>query len=239
MKVFARPKLRLIALLFSRMLLFAVFQAAIAVICNSWLESEKYWMLVATLGNLVSIYLLAILFKSEGKNYLTIFRIDKLTWKKDLTLFIVLFLLLIPLALAPNYFLSSWFWGDPIIPFKLLFQPIPDFVTYFLLAAFPLSIALAELATYFGYIMPRLEKEVKRKWLAILLPVIFLSVQHCCLPLVFDYKFILYRGLMYFPFALLIGISLWKRPRLLPYFAILHGLMDMQAVVMLIIETNK
>jgi hypothetical protein len=44
---------------------------------------------------------------------------------------------------------------------------------------------------------------------------------------------------MYFPFALLIGISLWKRPGMLPYFIIFHGLIDLQAVVMLIIETHK
>lgn len=238
-KIFTRPKSKLITLLFSRLLLFAIFQAVIAVICNSWRESEKYWMLTATLGNFVSIYLLVFLFKEEGKNYLNIFRFDRLNWKKDLTLFILLVLLLIPLALAPNYFLSKWFWNDPIVPYQILFQPIPNFVSYFLLIAFPLSIALAELPTYFGYIMPKLEREFKKKWLAVLLPVLFLSIQHCCLPLIFDSKFIIYRGLMYLPFALLIGIALSKRPKLLPYFVILHGLMDMQAVVMLIFEAGK
>lgn len=238
-KVFAEQRLKLVSVLFSRILLFAFSQASIALILNSWNESEKYWMLTATIGNIVSIYLLIRLFKSEGKNYLNLFRFDKLNWKNDLSLFVVLIVLSIPIALAPNYFISLWFWGNPIVPFKILFQPIPNFVTYFLLVAFPLSIALAELTTYFGYVMPRLEKVIKRKWLAILIPVIFLSLQHCFLPLVFNYKFIIYRGLMYFPFALLIGISLWKRPRMLPYFVILHGLMDIQAVAMLIIETNK
>jgi membrane protease YdiL (CAAX protease family) len=103
------------------------------------------------------------------------------------------------------------------------------------LIAFPISIALAELATYYGYLMPRLKSVLKKKWLAVLLPVIFLSIQHCCLPLIFDVKFLLYRGLMYFPFALLIGLAINKRPKLLPYFVILHGLMDLQAIIMLII----
>ncbi len=237
--VFAELRLKLVSVLFSRMLFFFVFQVAIALILNSWSESEKYWMLAATMGNMVSIFLLIRLFKIEGKNYLTLFRFDKLNWRKDLGLFIVLTLLIIPTALAPQYFMGIWLWDNPIVPYKILFQPIPNFVTYFLLVAFPLSIALAELTTYFGYVMPRLEKVVKKKWLAVFIPVIFLSFQHCFLPLVFDYKFIIYRGLMFFPFALLIGISLWKRPRMLPYFVILHGVLDMQAVAMLIIETNK
>jgi hypothetical protein len=226
-------KFELIALLFSRIILFAVFQTIISIFCNSWHESERYWMLVATLGNVVSIYLLAVLFKREGKKYLHIFRFNKQNWKKDARLFCFLFLVLIPIALVPNYFLSLWFWGDPNIPFRILFQPISNYWAYFLIISFPVTIAFAELATYFGYIMPRLENVLGKTWLAVLLPVLFLSLQHCCLPLVFDTKFILYRGLMYLPFALFIGIALRKRPRLLPYFVILHGLMDMQAVLML------
>jgi hypothetical protein len=229
----AISKFELIALLFSRIILFAVFQTIIALFCNSWYESERYWMLVATLGNIVSVYLLAVLFKREGKKYLYIFRFKKQNWKKDARLFGFLFLLLIPIALAPNYFLSLWFWDDPSIPFGILFQPISKYWAYLLFITFPLSIAFAELATYFGYIMPRLENVLGKTWLAVLLPVLFLSLQHCCLPLVFDIKFIVYRGLMYLPFALFIGIALKNRPRLLPYFVILHGLMDMQAVVML------
>ncbi len=61
-----------------------------------------------------------------------------------------------------------------------------------LLIAFPLSIGLAELPTYFGYVMPQLKAGVKHKWLALLLPTLFLSVQHCTLPLVFDIKFIFF-----------------------------------------------
>ncbi len=226
-------KIELFALLFSRIILFAVFQTIISLFLNSWHESEKYWMLTATLGNIVSICLLAVLFKREGKNYLHIFRFDKQNWKKDATLFFLLFLLLIPLALAPNYFLSLWFWGDPSIPYRILFQPISNYWAYFLIIAFPVTIAFAELATYFGYIMPKLENVLRKKWLAVLLPVLFLSLQHCCLPLIFDTKFIIYRGLMYLPFAFFIGIALRRRPRLLSHFVILHGLMDMQAVVML------
>ena len=226
----------LIALLFSRIILFAIFQGIIALILSSWQASEKYWMLVATLGNIVSIFLLAVLFKREGKNYLHIFQFDKQNWKKDLLLFIGLFLILIPSALLPNYFLSIWLWNDPTIPYKILFQPISDYWAYFLLIAFPLTISLAELATYFGYIMPRLENVFTIERYAILLPILFLSIQHCCLPLLFNAHFILYRALMYLPFAAIIGIALNKRPRLLQYFVILHGLMYMKAVFMLKLE---
>jgi hypothetical protein len=175
-EVFTETRPKLVAVLCSRVLLFAFFQALMAVILNSWKESEKYWMLTATFGNMVSICLLIYLFRAEQKKYSSLFRFNSLNWKNDLRLFLVLVLLSIPLALAPNYFISLWLWGNPMVPVEILFQPIPNFIGYFLLVAFPLSIALAELTTYFGYVMPRLEKVIKRKWLAILIPVIFLSL---------------------------------------------------------------
>jgi hypothetical protein len=47
---------------------------------------------------------------------------------------------------------------------------------------------------------------------------------------------LLYRLLMFLPFALLVGISLRLRPRLLPYFAVVHGLMDMSLALMMPVQ---
>lgn len=221
-------------LLFSRLFLFLFFQSLIALLMCSWEASEKYWMLVATMGNIVSIFLLIWLYKIEGLNYFNLFHFNRENWKRDFLYFIGLSVVLIPVVLIPGYFLSKWFWTDVTVPTQILFQLKSLPLIYIILVTFPITIALAELPTYFGYSMPHLEKQVKQKWLLILIPVLFLSIQHCFLPLVFNGKFILYRALMYFPFALLLGIVLQKRSRLLPYFVVLHGLMDMQAVLMLL-----
>jgi hypothetical protein len=84
--------------------------------------------------------------------------------------------------------------------------------------------------------MPKLKEQLKRKWLAIFLPVLFLSIQHCTLPFIPDINFIVYRSLVFLPFALLIGISIYHRPSLFIYFAILHGIMDFGAALMFLIE---
>ncbi|MFA5849884.1 MAG: hypothetical protein WC833_08370 [Bacteroidales bacterium] len=228
-------KFNISALLVSRLILFAFFQAIIALLLSSWTESQKYWILVGTIVNIVSICLLVRLQKNEGKKFLDIFRFDTKTWRRDLLYFTGMVFFIIPLAMVPNYLLGMWLWSDPAVPSYILFQQIPDGLAYVLLVAFPITIAFAELATYFGYIMPRLEKIISQKWLVVFLPAIFLSVQHCCLPLVFDYKFIIYRGLVFFPFALFLGYVLRKKPGLLPFLAILHGFMDMAAVSLIII----
>jgi hypothetical protein len=47
-----------IAILTSRLGLFLIFQALIALLASSWETSEHYWLLTATLTNIVSIILL-------------------------------------------------------------------------------------------------------------------------------------------------------------------------------------
>ncbi|HEY9114501.1 MAG TPA: hypothetical protein VIN10_07350 [Bacteroidales bacterium] len=219
-------------LLFSRLAFFLIFQILIALFFNSWDKSEKYWLLSATLTNIVSITLLYFLLKKDGKNYLDIFRINKLTLKKDIKIFAGLALISFPIVFAPGYFLSMLLWENPNVPAELMFGNINKWLVYFLLIAFPLTIGLAELATYFMYIMPKLKNQLKVKWLAVALPVLFLSLQHCTLPFIPDVNFILYRALVFLPFSILIGVSIYYRPSLFVYFAALHGFMDFGAVLM-------
>jgi hypothetical protein len=221
-------------LLASRMLLFLLFQAIIALAAGSWKSSEKYWLLTATLTNIVSIALLVFLFRKEGKSYLRLFHINRTTVRKDLLNFAGFTVVAGPVAFVPGWFLSTWLWGDANIPVEMMFQPVARWLVLLLVFAFPATIVFAELATYFGYIMPALAQGMKARWPAVLLPVLFLSLQHCTMPFIPDPRFILYRGLVFLPFALLVGLSLNKRPSLFPYLAILHGIMDMGTAIMLL-----
>jgi hypothetical protein len=224
----------LIIMLFSRIFLFAFFQVLIALLFFSWIESVKYWLLTATLANFISIILLNILLKKEGIKYFSLFRFTKNKWGLDLIIFLILILISIPVILIPSLSLSQFFWGNTVYYHQVLFQPIPKYIIYFLLIAFPITMCLAELTTYYGYIMPRLKINFQQKWIAFLLPVIFLSIQNCTLPLVFEAKFILFRGLMYLPYTLMLGIALYKRPTLLPYLAILYGIIYTLPVITLL-----
>ena len=220
----------------SRLGLFLFFQALIALLAGSWQVSERYWLLTATLTNLVSIALLFLLYQKDGKRYLDLFTIDRSTLKQDLRIFAGLVLIAIPVALVPGYFLSLLIWGDPDVPTTLMFFPIEEWLVYLLLLAFPLTIALAELATYFMYVMPKLKATLRTKWLAVALPILFLSIQHVTLPFIPDPPFMLYRALVFLPFSALIGISLYYRPSLFVYFAVLHGIMDFGTAYMFLLE---
>lgn len=225
---------KLLILLFSRPFLFVFFQILIAVFFTSWENSLKYWALTATLTNIVSIVFLIALFKQENISYFSIFRFQKAKLKGDLLWFLILFFISVPSAIIPSLALSELLWGNTEYYHQVLFQPLNRKLVYFLFFAYPATTGLAELATYFGYIMPRLKMYMKSQLLVIALPILAFSIQHCMLPFVLETKFIFFRGFMYLLFASFFGIALYKRPSLLPWLAILHLLIYILPMLMLL-----
>ncbi len=225
---------KLLAVLSSRLILFLLFQLIIAVVISSMADSVKYWTLTATLTNITSIVILIVLMKEEKTSFLSLFRFQKEKIKADLLWFILLIIISVPLAIGPSLALSNLLWGNTEYYHQVLFQPINKTLLYFLLFAYPVSTGLAELATYFGYVMPRLKGRMRSPWIIVALPVIAFSVQHCTLPLVLEGKFILFRGLMYLLFCLVYGIAIYKRPSLLPWLAILQVIIYILPMTMML-----
>lgn len=185
---------------------------------------------MAFLTNFVSIYLLVRLFKAEGRRFFEVFRFSRTTWKTDLLWFIIASIIALPIVAAPREPLATAIFGDAMTATNMLFRPLPmwAFVVSFL---FPLTIAFAELPTYFGYAMPRLEAQLNNGWVAWLIASFFLAAQHMFLPLILNGGYLLWRFGMFLPFALFTGLVIKLRPALLPYFVIVHALLDVMTVL--------
>ena len=223
-------------MLISRSVLFILFQGLIALTLMTtgtqaaWDEAGRYWMLIVALANIASIYLLIKVFRADGKLYWDIFRFSRQTWKTDLLWFIGFSIIGMPIAAAPREPLAAAIFGDAMTATNMVFRTLPHwaFVLSFL---FPLTIWFAELPTYFGYAMPRLEAQLKNGWAAWLIASFCLAAQHMFLPLILDAGYLLWRLGMFLPFALFTGLALMLRPALLPYFVTVHALMDVATVL--------
>ncbi|HUF00389.1 MAG TPA: hypothetical protein VMN99_14120 [Anaerolineales bacterium] len=222
-------------MLISRSALFLFFQILIALILtaartpSAWVESARWWTFLPIFANIVSIYLLVRLFRAEGKHYLDIIKFSRTTLKTDLLWFFGASIIGMPIVSAPMNILGAAIFGDQMVPINMMFIPLPAWALVVSLL-FPLTIGFAELPTYFGYAMPRLEAQIKNGWVAWLIASFFLGAQHMFLPLILDGRFMLWRLLMYLPFALFAGLMLKLRPTLLPYYMIVHALVDVSAV---------
>jgi hypothetical protein len=232
------------AMLPARLALFFAFQAlfaagfALAASAGSttaWGLSAAWWPYTATLANLVCVFLLIRLFGREGQHYWALFRFDRRHVKGDLLVMLGLLVILGPLSMLPGPWLGTAIYGDAAIQARLLILPLPMWAVYAILLPFPLTQGLAELAVYFMYAMPRLKELTGRSWLAYGLASFFLGLQHIAIPMYFDWRYVAWRGLMFMPFAFVVGAALKWRPRLFPYFAILHVLIDLAAMAVYLI----
>jgi hypothetical protein len=226
--------------LFNRILLFAFIQTMIFVGFwfsgkpDPWGQSAAWWPLTAALASLISLFILERLLRQEGRSYRALIWFEQGTRKNDLLVSAGLFVLAGPITLIPNMGLAILLFGSYESTTSLLFQPLPAWAVALSVVAFPLLVALSELPTYFGFVMPRLEAVTGHAWSAVLISALFLSAQHFALPMRFDWRFAVWRLVMFLPFALMIGIVLRWRPRLLPYLMIGHWLIDLMTALMVV-----
>jgi membrane protease YdiL (CAAX protease family) len=227
---------RLWFMLPARLLLFLFFQALFAVgyamvSPHAWEQSAALWVVSVALTNLICLFLLVRFYRAEGLRYRDLFRIQREHIKGDLLALLAMLVIAGPVSMLPNTMLAAALYNDALAPARLLFAPLPPLGLFFALVLFPITQGLVELAFYFLYLMPRLAQKMN-PWLAYILASFFLGIQHLTAPLLFEGRFILWRGVMYLPFAFLIGAVLKWRPRMLPYVAIVHVLIDLAAAAM-------
>jgi hypothetical protein len=229
-----------VLVLFHRTMFFLLWQAVIAA-CYAllgepapWRASVGWWPVTVTLTNLVSLGLLRFLANREGLRYGQLIGADFKREYLGRDLLILLGLLPVSglVAMVPNLGLAHLLFGDAQAPVAMFVQPLPRFVALATLFAFPITIALVELPTYFAYVMPRLTTRWSGSWWAVAISAILLGVQHVTLPFIPDLRFILWRVAMFIPFALLLGMMIRWRPRLLPYLMVIHGMIDFPVAYM-------
>jgi hypothetical protein len=227
-------------LLFGRSALFLLIQALfaggffLAGRDSAWNQGAAWWPFTVTFTNLLCLAAMGSLFRVEGKNYWEIFRIRRGQVRRDLLALFASLVIALPLAVFPNLLLGSWLFGDPQAPLELFLRPLPLWAACAGAILFPVTQGLAELPVYFLYAMPRLDGRRFPDLRPVILPALMLGLQHFAIPFVFDIRFIVWRALMFIPFAFAVGIILHWRPRLLPYLAVVHVLMDLSFAAMLI-----
>jgi hypothetical protein len=218
-----------------RLVGFAAVQALIAGFfalrgtVDPWDASVGWWPLVATVVSLLTALLLFRVTRAEGIRARALLSARRETLRGDLLGLLIVIVLSGPIAYLPMLGLSAALWGDPQTGSAMMFRPLPPLWAAVLFIAFPLTVALTELPAYFGYAMPRLEALRGRSWAAVGWASFFLAAQHITLPLIFDWRFILWRLGMFLPFALLMGIALHRRPTLMPYLMAGHFLIDLSS----------
>ena len=221
-------------MLFSRTALFALWQLifvlafSLAGSARPWEASVSWWLFTASLANITNIALLTWLARREGLRLSQLLNFERRAWKCDIPLVIGATIVAAPVGYFPNPLLARALFGNAnaVVVVPMMFRPLPEWAIVVVAVIFPITIALAELPNYYGYVMPRLKAMRGSGWRVVILVAVIHAFQHIALPLQFDARFMFWRFGMFLPFALFVASLINWRPSLLPYLMIVHGLLD-------------
>lgn len=209
----------------------------IAGVADPWRAAAAWWMGSFALAEVVNLALLRWLLRREGLRYRDLLAVRRGERSRDLGWLALALGVSAPLAVAPNVLLGLALWGDPQVGAELLFRPLPVAGAVAILVVFPAIHALTELPTYYGYVMPRLQVLAGRRVWPLLLCAGVLAAQHGFLPLLLDGRYLVWRVLMFLPFALWLGWIVDRRPTTLRYLAVAHYLLDFQLPVFVLLAS--
>jgi hypothetical protein len=195
---------------------------------NPWRQAADWWLVSLALGEFLNLGLLGWRVRREGLRLRDLFNPGgRRTLRGDLRWLLLALIVAGPVGFLPNLLIGGWLWGDAQVGSDLSFRAIPIEAAWATLMVFPIIHALTELPTYFGYVMPRLQVLRGSRWAGLAVCASVLAAQHMFLPLLFDWRFVVWRLFMFLPFAFWIGWVIDRRPTTLPYLAAAHGLLDL------------
>ena len=204
-----------------RSVIFIIVGLMFSAISNqSLVQCSRWWSLLCIFSNILTIFILILVCKSEKTNYM-----DLINYKKgqsSVKYIILIVSLMLILGMIGMYGFGFLIYGSvPVI----MVQPIPVWIAVMNIILLPLTVVFAEMPLYFGYALPRIEKITNNKFIAIGYSMFFYALQHSFIPLLFGWQHILFRFLMFLPLLLVCGILYYKNRKLVPLM-IGHGLLD-------------
>ncbi|MBN1624748.1 MAG: hypothetical protein JXN10_08405, partial [Clostridia bacterium] len=182
-------------------------------------ESARWWTPVCILMNLITIAVLFGICKMEGVSFksLIIGHGEKIRIKSAVIITLVMSLL----GVGGMILFSIIFYGGPPL---MLTQPLPVWVAAASLILLPVTIVFAEMPLYFGYSFNRLRGITNKPALSLGYVVFFYALQHSFMPVIWEFKYVLFRFLSFLPLMIVLGI-IYHKKRKLPEMMIGHGAM--------------
>ena len=214
-------------MLFARFLFAALFQGLLALFLSS--QRRNYpsnpprpgGQFMAPLIDIACLISIAFLMRGEGLKISSLLDFNCDFFWKDVRMTLLLVFIFLVVGFIGGTLAGILIYGGPP---PATMGGLPLWGTLYSLIIWPTLWGLTEQLTYQGYVLPRLQNLTGKTWLTILIIAVGYALQHTVLPLVFDWKFILFRAFSSYP--LLVMIPIYLRTRRLAPFMIAHWIVD-------------
>ena len=193
-------------------------------------DITNWWSIVATIVNVITILILIFVAKRIGSSYKELINYEKGKTKiKE-----VIIITLIVLVFASIGMNVAGLICYKVIPYMapMMAAPVPLILAIINFILLPLTVAFAEDGLYLGCGV----NSFKNKYLAILVPAFFYALQHSFIPVLFDFKFIIYRFLCFLPLTIIFCIYYYKKKNPVPIM-IGHAIVEIASVVLILVTS--
>ena len=193
-------------------------------------DISNWWSIAASVVNILLILLLAVMTKRNNSSYWELINFRKgQTRVKQIVLISIMILFV---GMSGMYIAGAVCYG--VIPYAppMMIAPIPVVLAVLNVLILPVSTAFAEDGLYLGCSV----NQIKSKYAAIFIPAFFFALQHSFIPTLFDFRFIVYRFLSFFPLTIILCWYYHKKRDPMPIL-VGHAIIDV-ATAMQILATS-
>lgn len=185
-------------------------------------DISVWWPLICIAVNIVTILILHLLMKHEGKSFRDLIFVGhkSQTSKKE---FFIAVPVMIVLGIGGLLGFSWLIYGYMPVTST---QPLPVWAGIIVLILLPVTIVFSEIPLFIAYCVPRIGDLTKSKFLSFLYPLFFYALQHSFMPFIIDIKHMTSRFIMFIPLLIMIGIWYSRKKDILPLMAG-HGVLDL------------
>jgi hypothetical protein len=200
---------------------------------SPWRSAAPWWSVYGTLADLGCLALMMHFTRKEGLSLRDL--IGRINWRWDFLLaaaFLVIIFACFTVAARPSTLIA--YGPHPpdlyhLYPGMVTARQLPVWAIVYSCSIFLMIWSPTEELTYQGYALPRLHALSRRRWVAVLLVSFWFALQHSFLPVMWDWHYIVYRFLAFWPpMAAVTLLYLWIRR--LPPLILTHWAMDVFAL---------
>ena len=191
---------------------------------------SNWWSVVATIVNIITIIVLIFSAKKMKISYKELINYQK--GKTKVKEVIIITIIVLVLASIGMNLAGLICYG--VIPYlaPMMVKPIPLILAIINFILLPLTVSFAEDGLYLGCGV----NSFKNKYLAIIVPAFFYALQHSFIPVLFDFKYIVYRFLCFLPLTIIFCIYYQKKKNPVPIM-IGHTIVELASVIMILITS--
>jgi hypothetical protein len=226
-----------ITLVAARTFLLVVVQGLVAVVYalrhhpSPWQAAAPWWSIYGTLVDIGCLLLMTQFTRAEGIRIRDLIGKVRLRRGRDIFAGIGYYLLIFPCFLGGSILSSLLVYGSigpHLAPGQLYGRALPFWAVVYTLSLWWIIWAPTEETTYQAYVLPRLEALFERPWIPVMVVAFWWTLQHSALPLIFDWRYIVWRFGSFAP-GVFVTIMIYRKTRRLPPLIVAHWPMDIAA----------